>query len=122
MLFPQNRSLRDPHRLVVRLAEAFQALGGRIERGEVVGFDRSDRITALRLTDGRSLAADEVVLCAGAHTGRMSKMLGEPMPLETERGYHTQIMRPSISMGHSVIWPTRRSQDRSLFHDLRDVR
>lgn len=107
VLFPQNRSLRDPHRLVMKLAEAFQAMGGRIERGEVAGFDRSDRITAIRLTDGRSISADEVVLCAGAHTGRLSKMLGEPMPLETERGYHTQIMQPGISMRHSIIWPAR---------------
>lgn len=107
VLFPQNRSLRDPHRLVVRLAEAFQALGGTMARGEVAGFERSDRIAAVRLADGRSIAADEVVLCAGAHTGRLSKMLDEPMPLETERGYHTQIMAPGISMRHSIIWPAR---------------
>ena len=107
VLFPQNRSLRDPHRLVVALAERFAALGGRIERGEVAGFDRTDRIAGVRLTDGRSIAADQVVLCAGAHTGRLSKMLGEPMPLETERGYHTQIMVPGISMRHSIIWPAR---------------
>ncbi|MFC3629215.1 NAD(P)/FAD-dependent oxidoreductase [Paracoccus angustae] len=107
VLLPQNRSLRDPHRLVMKLAEAFQAMGGRIERGEVAGFDRDGRIAGVRLTDGRSLAADEVVLCAGAHTGRLSKMLGEPMPLETERGYHTQIMSPGLSMRHSIIWPAR---------------
>lgn len=29
------------------------------------------------------------------------------MPLETERGYHTQIMSPGISMRHSIIWPAR---------------
>lgn len=107
VLFPQNRNLRDPHRLVVALAERFVGLGGRIERAEVAGFDRSDRITAVRLTDGRTILADEVVICAGAHSARLSKLLGEPMPLETERGYHTQIMAPGISMRHSIIWPAR---------------
>lgn len=107
VLFPQNRSLRDPHRLVVALADRFAALGGRIERAEVAGFDRADRITGVRLTDGRSIPADEVVLCAGAHSARLSKLLGEPMPLETERGYHTQIMSPGISLRHSIIWPAR---------------
>ncbi len=34
-------------------------------------------------------------------------MLGEPMPLETERGDHTQIMAPGIAMRHSIIWPAR---------------
>ncbi|MFN8683148.1 NAD(P)/FAD-dependent oxidoreductase [Paracoccus sp. P2] len=107
VLFPQNRSLRDPHRVVVALADRFAALGGRIEHGEVAGFDRSDRITAVRLKDGRTIPADEVVICAGAHSARLSKLLGEPMPLETERGYHTQIMSPGISMRHSIIWPAR---------------
>lgn len=107
VLFPQNRSLRDPHRLVVALADRFAALGGRIERAEVAGFDRADRIAGVRLTDGRSIPADEVVLCAGAHSARLSKLLGEPMPLETERGYHTQIMAPGISLRHSIIWPAR---------------
>ena len=29
------------------------------------------------------------------------------MPLETERGYHTQIMASGISMAHSIIWPAK---------------
>jgi D-amino-acid dehydrogenase len=107
VIFPQNRSLRDPHRLAVQLFERFEALGGRKETGEVVGFDRSDRITAVRLKDGRAIPADEVILAAGAFTGRLTAMLGEPIPLETERGYHTQIMSPGISMRHSIIWPAR---------------
>ena len=107
VLFPQNRSLRDPFRLVNGLAERFTALGGDIRRGDVTGFDRSDRITAVRLDGGEQLAADEVVICAGAYGALLSKMLGEAMPLETERGYHTQIMSPGISMRHAIIWPAR---------------
>ena len=107
VLLPENRSLRDPHRLVVRLAERFQALGGRLEAGEVVGFERADGIRGVRLAGGRVLAADEVVLCAGAFTGRLARLLGEPIPLESERGYHTQIMAPGITLAHSIIWPAR---------------
>ncbi|ULJ75751.1 NAD(P)/FAD-dependent oxidoreductase [Rhizobium gallicum] len=108
VLFPQNRSLRDPFRLVQRLAERFTALGGEIRRGAAVaGFDRSERVTAVRLIGGDPIAANEVVICAGAYSGRLSKLLGEPIPLETERGYHTQIMAPGISMRHSIIWPAR---------------
>lgn len=106
-LFPQNRSLRDPFRLVTSLAQRFTSLGGEIRRGSVAGFDRSDRITAVRLSDGSSIAADEVVIAAGAYSGLLSKMLGEPIPLETERGYHTQILSPGIAMRHSIIWPAR---------------
>ncbi|WDZ79390.1 FAD-binding oxidoreductase (plasmid) [Ensifer adhaerens] len=107
VLFPQNRSLRDPFRLVTSLEQRFTTLGGEFRRGAVAGFERSDRITAVRLIGGEPIAADEVVICAGAHSGLLSKMLGEPMPLETERGYHTQIMAPGVSMRHSIIWPAR---------------
>lgn len=105
--FPDNRSLRDPYRLVVQLAERFAGLGGRIEHGEAVAFARDGGIREVVLKDGRRLAADEVVVCAGAHSAVLAKMLGEPIPLETERGYHTQIMAPGISMRHSIIWPAR---------------
>lgn len=107
VLFPDNRSIRDPYRLVVKLSEKFLSLGGRIEQGEVVGFDHSDRVEAMRLKDGRSIDPSEIVLCAGAYTGKLARLLGEPIPLETERGYHTQIMAPGISMRHSIIWPAR---------------
>lgn len=107
VLFPQNRSMKDPYKLVLALAERFTAMGGRIERGEVVGFTRGDAIREVVMKDGRRLAVDEVVVAAGAFSHQLSKLLGEPIPLETERGYHTQIMAPGISMRHSIIWPAR---------------
>jgi D-amino-acid dehydrogenase len=107
VLFPQNRSLRDPYRLVLKVAERFKALGGKIGRGEVVGFTRNEAMREVCLKDGRRIGADEVVVCAGAHSVRLAKMLDEPIPLETERGYHTQIMSPGITMKHSIIWPAR---------------
>ncbi|WP_374373596.1 NAD(P)/FAD-dependent oxidoreductase [Tabrizicola sp.] len=105
--FPQNRSMKDPYRLVLALAERFVALGGRIAREEVTGFSRSDAMREVVLKDGRRLPADEVVICAGAFSAKLAKDLGEPIPLETERGYHTQIMAPGISMKHSIIWPAK---------------
>ncbi|MBB5663767.1 D-amino-acid dehydrogenase [Rhizobium leguminosarum] len=108
VLFPDNRSITDPYKLVVALAEKFRALGGRIVEGDVVGFEQGEAgVSALRLADGRTLAADKVVLAAGAFTARLSALLREHIPLETERGYHTQIMDPGISMRHSIIWPAR---------------
>jgi D-amino-acid dehydrogenase len=55
VLFPQNGSIKDPYRLVLALAERFTALGGQIERGEVVGFTRGEGIQGVVLKDGRRL-------------------------------------------------------------------
>jgi D-amino-acid dehydrogenase len=107
VLFPQNRTMKDPYKLVLALAERFTAMGGRIETGEVTGIIRGEGMREVALKDGRRLAAEKVVICAGAFSAKLAKMLGEPIPLETERGYHTQIMAPGISMKHSIIWPAR---------------
>ena len=107
VLFPQNRTMKDPYKLVLALADRFGAMGGRFEKGEVAGFVRGERIREVVLKDGRRLPADEVVICAGAYSAKLAKDLGEPIPLETERGYHTQIMAPGITMKHSIIWPAR---------------
>jgi D-amino-acid dehydrogenase len=108
VLLPENRSISDPYTLVGVLVRRFTQLGGQVETGEVVAFDRTQReIAGLRFKDGRAISADRVILCAGAHTGRLSKMLGEAIPLETERGYHTQIMAPGVAMRHSIIWPAK---------------
>lgn len=107
VLLPQNRSMKDPYRLVLALAGRFTGLGGRIERGEVTGFVRGEGIHEVVLKDGRRIGAGKLVICAGAYSAKLAAALDEPIPLETERGYHTQIMAPGIRMKHSVIWPAR---------------
>ncbi len=105
VLLPDNRTVRDPYAIVTRLVEALVRQGGQVRQAKVTGFDRTERITGVRFDDGSLLKADQVILTAGAFTGRLSKLLGEPIPLETERGYHTQINAPGISLDHSIIWP-----------------
>ncbi len=107
ILLPDNRTVADPHKLVLGLFQGFRGLGGTFRTAEVTGFERSDRINGVLLGDGDFVHADQVILSAGAFTARLSKLLNEPMPLETERGYHTQIMAPGIELTHSIIWPAK---------------
>jgi D-amino-acid dehydrogenase len=107
MLLPDNRSLKDPFHFVRLLAARFEALGGTILQAEVKAVERGERITAVHLSDGRKLTPDEVVVCTGAYAGTLARQLGEAIPMETERGYHTQIMKPGIGLSHSIIWPAR---------------
>jgi D-amino-acid dehydrogenase len=107
VLLPDNRTLTDPYQMVVQLVARFKALGGQVQQSKVTGFKRGARISGVHLQGGTFLEADNVVLCAGAFTGGLSKLLGEPIPLETERGYHTQIMAPDITIKHSIIWPAK---------------
>ncbi|UWM75774.1 FAD-binding oxidoreductase [Rhizobium sp. WSM4643] len=108
VLLPDNKSIRDPYRLVVKLADAAKAAGASFVSGTVRNIEhRGDGTAVVLLEDGRRIEAASVVLAAGVHTRFLAEKLGEPIPLETERGYHTQIMKPGISMRYSVIWPHR---------------
>ena len=99
--------MENPYQIVERLVSVFSAQGGKVLRATVTGFTRSDAITGVRLSDGTQIRADEVVIAAGAYTGPLSRMLGEPIPLETERGSSTQIGAPEISLSHSLLWPAK---------------
>ncbi len=108
VLLPDNKSIRDPYQLVVKLADAAKAAGTTFVSGTVRNIERrGDGTAVVLLEDGRRIEAGSVVLAAGVHTRFLAEKLGEPIPLETERGYHTQIMKPGISMRYSVIWPHR---------------
>lgn len=107
VLLPDNKSIRDPYKLVVTLVEAGQAAGARFLSGEVVTVGKSTEGCTIILKDGERLQFDDVVVAAGVHSGAIARAVGEPIPLETERGYHTQIMKPGISMRYSIIWPAR---------------
>ena len=108
VLLPDNKSIRDPYKLVVKLADTAKAAGANFVSGEVKGVERrGDGKTVVLLENGSRIEADNVILAAGVHTRFLAEALGEPIPLETERGYHTQIMQPGISMRYSVIWPHR---------------
>lgn len=108
VLFPDNRSISDPYRLVTAIAEQFQAMGGTVVKGNVAGFEETDgAIDTVCLDGGRRIAADKTVIAAGAFSVELARLVGEPIPLETERGYHTQVMAPGIAMRHSIIWPAK---------------
>jgi D-amino-acid dehydrogenase len=107
-LLAQNHFLSDPFLLVRRVVEAMQKNGGELITGEVTRVERDNRgVTAVILRDGRRMETDRLVVAMGVHTRALAETLDESMPLETERGYHTQIMSPGTDLTYSLIWPER---------------
>jgi D-amino-acid dehydrogenase len=107
-LLPQNPFISDPFLLVGRLVEAMQQNGGTVVAGNISRVERDNRgVTALVLDDGRRIETDRLVLATGIQTRALAEALDEAIPLETERGYHTQIMSPGMDLTYSLIWPER---------------
>ncbi|MBN9672589.1 NAD(P)/FAD-dependent oxidoreductase [Roseibium aggregatum] len=80
----------DPKRWHAHLSETFLARGGRIERAEVTALTPQDQAVRVK-TASEPYSARKVVVSAGAWSHHVSRSLGEPFPLETERGYNTTL-------------------------------
>lgn len=94
VLLPSNGHTVDPSRFVTCLAEAFVRDGGHILEARVQAFDfQGDRLRGV-LTDRGTIAADRAVIAAGAHSKPLAALLGDAVPLDTERGYHVVVRDP----------------------------
>ena len=100
--------LSDPYRFVTVLAAHFARHGGVIRRTEVTGLQRDGQIvTTIQLADGTSSPIDRLVVAAGAWSARLAAQLGERVPLESERGYHTTLPDPRIGVNHEIVYATQ---------------
>lgn len=94
---PEQGHCPNPLRLSRALATRLREGGAQFVSASATGFDVVDgRVTRI-ITDADPVAADAVVIAAGAHSNVLSSQLGANVPLETERGYHLMLESPSLS-------------------------
>ena len=99
----ENGHTPDPAALVARLADQLMREGGVIVRGKALGFDRTGGLISAVRTDAGTLPASAVLLAAGAHSKKLAAMLGDRVPLDTERGYHLMIRDPEAMPCISIL-------------------
>ncbi len=104
VLHPQWCQIADPRRLVETLAGRLRAGGVAIRRGEARGLAPGGDGVRLRLADGEALAAERVVVAAGAWSGALARSLRDRVLLASERGYNTTIRTPGIRLGRQVTF------------------
>jgi D-amino-acid dehydrogenase len=86
----------NPERLVKALATQFQKEGGKILQGKVLNIEADWGGARSLVTDGGSIPVETLVICGGVHSGELTAMLSEPVPIEAERGYHVTYSDPGL--------------------------
>ncbi len=87
--------ITDPGRYVKDLAAYVEAHGGTILRAAVDDVvQENGRVTGIRAA-GETITCDTAIVTAGVWSGPLAKRLGISVPLETERGYHLELVEPS---------------------------
>lgn len=86
--------MADMTQLGERLERHFRALGGERVIGKVTRIEpAADGAGRVVLDSGDTLAADRILVAAGAASGDLLRPLGRRVPLIAERGYHIQSAR-----------------------------
>lgn len=107
--YPDSTHCRNPGELCRLLAQMVFDAGGQHLRARVAGFETgADGVTALRTTDGERHAFDHFVIAAGAWSHRLSAGLGEPFPLESERGYHISLPHAGFETSRPISFGERK--------------
>jgi len=92
---PNHGHIKDPGAYVKALAAHAQANGARFIRGEASDIVRENgAVTGVRV-GGETVPCDKFVLATGVWSGPLARSLGIDVPLETERGYHIELIEPS---------------------------
>ncbi|MCC2110585.1 MAG: FAD-binding oxidoreductase [Hyphomicrobiales bacterium] len=88
--------ITDPGAYVADLAAEFVDKGGRLINADVTDVARENgQVTALATSAG-PVACDAAVIATGVWSKPLARKLGISVPLESERGYHVELMEPSI--------------------------
>ncbi len=88
----------NPERLVKSLAAKFQKEGGIILQRKVLGVELGEGGVKALQTDTGSIPVESLVVCAGVHSSELTAQLGEPVPIEAERGYHVTYSDPGLDI------------------------
>ncbi|MBP0443545.1 FAD-binding oxidoreductase [Roseomonas sp. SSH11] len=93
----------SPGRYVAALAALAQRNGAELRKAAATGFRlEGGRLKGVTLSDGSMLACDSAVICCGARSAPLAAQLGDPVPLETERGYHVMLHGVNVGPRHSI--------------------
>jgi D-amino-acid dehydrogenase len=102
---PQWQTVIDPLQVALRLADALSRCGATLRQAEVAALQPAADTVRVRLSDGRCIEAQQVVVAAGAWSHRLARSLGDRVPLETERGYNTTLPPGAFDLRRQLTFP-----------------
>ncbi|MDH3691000.1 MAG: FAD-binding oxidoreductase [Gammaproteobacteria bacterium] len=108
MLMKDWYHLSNPYRLVTTLAEHFVHQGGKIIKDEVSRIECVDsKANRLSMRDGATVDIESLVIAAGAWSHQLTRQLGDRVPLESERGYHTTLPDPGVYPSRQILYASQ---------------
>ena len=97
--------VKDPEAVVKSIAALVVHNGGEIIQDDVQSITVEGwRAKKLHLSDGKTRELDRLVICAGAYSHLLSRLMGDNVLLEAERGYHIVLPNPGVKLSRSITY------------------
>jgi len=103
VLYPKSGYTANPLRLVQTLAKLLVEAGGAIVQERVMKLLPQNGASYRLLTNLSDVRAARVMVAAGAWSKQLLAPLGIGLPLEAERGYHVELVKPSIGLRIPIL-------------------
>lgn len=104
IFYPQIRHTVNPHKLCLRYFDTLLRNGGEYRRNRATAVGHALDAVEVELDDGNSVAANRVVIAAGAFSKRIEGIPVQRLPLDTERGYHVHYDGLQGLLNRPVTW------------------
>ncbi len=114
----QARAL-DPGEIGKALAEKAQGMGASFRQTQVSAIVPDGKGGWILQTNQGPLAAERLVVAAGAWSAQLLTPLGFKLPLEAERGYHLVISNPGITINNSIMDTEKKFVASSMLDGIR---
>lgn len=99
--------IANPGNYIKDLAKSFAAAGGEIIQTNILEVDIINNGVVLK-TNGNDIEAEKVIIAAGAWSHYLAAKLGANVPLETERGYHLDLVGANKQLSLPVMDAARK--------------
>ena len=105
ILYPDGCHVADPAALTAAIFQRAVARGAVHVREHALAIEPGgDGVRVLTDGDSRSLFPDRVVVAAGAWSRMLAKGMGDPIPLDTERGYNATFPPGTFGIGRPIMF------------------
>lgn len=95
----------DPGLVRRRLSDFFVSRGGTLRIGSVEAIKTErDKAVAVQLTSRETLPVKNLVISAGAWSGKLMRDLGLRIPVAALQGYHHHLPQPGVSVNRAVLY------------------
>ena len=102
-LFVGSKHTTNPLAISQKIFESFLRGGGEFINENVKNIKNKEDLVEISLQE-KKFKFDQVVICTGAWSKSLAKMIGDDFPLDTERGYHVLFDSDKQLINRPIGW------------------